>query len=680
MRHRADIDGLRAISIALVLCFHLGLAAFPGAFVGVDVFFVISGYLITGILLNAMESGRYSVLWFYERRIRRIVPALLVVIACCLAAGYILLLPGDYAQTARSGLSALAAASNIFFLFNTGYFDAPAESMPLLHTWSLGVEEQFYLIWPFLLALLFRVRRSRLSLAIGIGLVILLSFAVNLWQVRVAPKPAFFLPDTRAFELAAGAMLVMAPPLRGGPWFRWMAQALPVFGLAFIALATFLLDAKAPYPGEAALLPVLGACCIVYDSGRRTIGSRILGLPPLSGLGAISYSVYLWHWPLIVFWRIYSGATAPGLAAGTAIVVASIAAGALSWKFVEQPFRRPTMTRRQLIARVAAIACVIFCAGLTVSVTAGLPGRFPEQAQALANRDVMWTWPCPEAVSLGLVSFGGSQPVMASCSVGAPWASAKGHAIIWGDSNAEHFLPLLNWAGRQDGVAIALVNPCPAIVRAGGVERYWPTIPDYSEQCGRMRSSVLDLLRRDPSIGLVLLSARWSNLPDVLDRRDGEPRTRINGLALLREGLEELLPEVPHGRRVVLVNDIPGIPPPDPAVCALARIGPPRRGCDGDMGVIVRRFLDSYQAPVHNILREIARERPGVVAYSPEDYLCDPVRCQTSLNGQFLYRDDVHFRRNLPASDLAAVADALHIRDIVRLALPPASTAQARGL
>src|SRR4051812_27148780 len=290
--YRGDIDGLRAISVLLVILFHLGFAPASGGFIGVDVFFVISGYLITGIIYDALRVEQFSFVRFYERRARRILPALLAVILVSWLAGYILLYPGDYKTFSLSAIYAILAASNFYFFLNTGYFDLPSQVMPLLHTWSLGVEEQFYIAWPAIMLAAHKIfHPSPAAWRRLLYALILASFAAAALGVTHNPKAAFYLPHTRAWELAVGALLVFTPrlPVR----LSWLREPLPLAGLASIALSALILDAQSPFPGFNALAPVLGAAFVIYWSGRPSLVHRILAVQPMAFVGLISYSLYL---------------------------------------------------------------------------------------------------------------------------------------------------------------------------------------------------------------------------------------------------------------------------------------------------------------------------------------------------------------------------------------------------
>jgi len=663
--YRAEIDGLRAISVTLVVLFHLAGPSVPGGFVGVDVFFVISGYLISRILLDAMEAGTFSVAWFYERRIRRIIPALMAVVAFCVVAGYVLLTPGDYRQFATSAFYALAGVANVYFLDNTGYFDGGAEFMPLLHTWSLGVEEQFYLFWPLLLFACFRLSGGRLrGPLIGVVCVIAASLALDLWTLTFAPKVAFYLPHTRGFELAAGALLAMLPRYRTEAAWTWLGEAMPLAGLGLIVWSGLTLSSRAPYPGWEAIYPVLGAALVIYQSRHATFARRVLSTPPLVFVGRISYSLYLWHWPLLVFWRHYTNGAALTQSAAAGIGVCSVLAAWLSFAFIEQPFRRPVFVRRAVFATAAAAGMTLAIAAATIVWMQGFPDRIAVDFKALGDRKLTWMWPCPQDVRLGLPPP--DEPnVRHSCVVGADWHSAQLHAVLWGDSNAQHLMPLLDVAGRQANAAIAVANRCPAIIHRDVVKRYLSFVPpEYNEMCSIHRDAVVGFLRNRADIQLVILASAWSNLPDELYDTDPNHRSVEGGLRLLRAGLDSVLADVAAGgRSVVVFADVPFVPLKDPAACGF---GLPRRGCTADLDHRVRQYLDASQMPTHDLLRKAAAAQANVIFYAPEDYLCDPQSCRVEVHGEFIYQDATHFRRNMTEPVRRNLADLMHLRDLLR--------------
>src|SRR3984885_1084691 len=294
-RYRPDIDGLRAIAVLLGVWFHAFPEAIPGGFVGVDIFLVISGFLITGILVRELDQQRFSLLGFYMRRIRRIFPALIVVLAVTLVLGWLWMLPAAYAQLSADVFASAAFVSNIALLLQSGYFDIESGKKPLLHLWSLGIEEQFYLFWPLILMLATRLRLRILAVASVIGIA---SFALNVALIGSDPVATFYLPFTRAWELLAGAALACGwNQLRQtGAASNWRAAV----GLLLIAVAACVLDSKSAFPGWWAVLPVAGAALLL--SAPAAWGCRhLLSSDAMVWIGLISYPLYLWHWPLLVF-------------------------------------------------------------------------------------------------------------------------------------------------------------------------------------------------------------------------------------------------------------------------------------------------------------------------------------------------------------------------------------------
>src|ERR1700681_1394126 len=298
VRYRPDIDGLRAIAVMLVLNFHAFPEAMPGGFIGVDIFFVISGFLITGIIARELDQRRFSLVGFYNRRIRRIFPALIVVLCATLVLGWLRMLPAAYAQLSIDVFASAAFFSNIALLLQSGYFDVESAKKPLLHLWSLGIEEQFYLFWPLILMLAGRLRLSILTVAAVIGVA---SFVLNLALIGSNPVATFYLPFTRVWELLAGAVLASG-------WNRisqtgTASNLRASVGILLIAAAAGVLDTKSAFPGWWAILPVAGAA-LLLSAPAAWFCRSLLASAPLVWIGLISYPLYLWHWPLLVFFAV----------------------------------------------------------------------------------------------------------------------------------------------------------------------------------------------------------------------------------------------------------------------------------------------------------------------------------------------------------------------------------------
>ncbi|MET0290832.1 MAG: acyltransferase family protein [Steroidobacteraceae bacterium] len=368
MIYRREIDGLRALAVVPVVLFHAGFELFSGGFVGVDVFFVISGYLITTILVNERRSGRFTLVGFYERRARRILPALFLIMALCLPAAWLWLLPADMLGFSQSLVGVVTFASNVLFWLTNRYFDTAADFKPLLHTWSLGVEEQFYVAFPVLLVLL--TRASRRGLWWVVASIAVVSLCLAQWASIHKPDAAFYLLPTRAWELMVGSLLALhllegQRPFEHRPAFQEFGAAL---GFALIVYSIFAFDATTPLPGLPALVPTVGAALIIWCANGSTFVGRVLGLPLFVGIGLISYSAYLWHQPMLAFARHAADGTPSPLLMG-ALAVLTIPLAWLTWRYVELPFRdRRHFTRGQIFAFGAA-GSVLF-AGI------GLVGHF----------------------------------------------------------------------------------------------------------------------------------------------------------------------------------------------------------------------------------------------------------------------------------------------------------------
>ncbi len=665
MRYLPEIDGLRAISVLAVLLFHLGANFAPGGFVGVDVFFVISGFLITSIIRSDLEAGKFSFGSFYERRIRRILPALVVVMATTIAAGYFLLSPGDYAAVGNSAAYAAASLGNLFFYFNTGYFDAAAETMPLLHTWSLGVEEQFYLVLPILLFLLGRrhsATPSRMAALLCIGVI---SFALNLWQIQSDPKAVFFLAHYRAWELCCGAVLAYLPSLYDRTP-RLLRSASPIVGLVLIAFCTLTYSDLAPYPGIRALAPVAGAALILFQVGRGSVANRILRLRPLPAIGKISYSLYLWHWPVIVFWRHFTNGAPLSAEEQIGIGAASIILAWLSWRWVETPFRhmRPTNLRAIMVGIVSMASIAI--PGAMIAQASGLPSRIPPEYASLQSKQKMWDWNCAEEVSVGTELL---------CIAGRPWDTTSERALVMGDSHAQHLMPMWHDVATRAGMSIGLLANCPPIFKReiGGLRHFDDT---YLERCFDARKRLFETLHADPSIRTVIIAGLWPMIGYTVYRTNAEKtdvlRSRTSdddklraiafarGREYVKKELRDLITELAgQGRRVIVVSDIPTFDR-DPIPCVLANSGALlRQSCAPGSEFVTKSQMLKYQLPMAETLRETVAGLPNASIVLPTDTLCASDRCEAYVDGQYIYRDADHLRRNMTPDVYGKLADSI---------------------
>lgn len=395
LKYRADIDGLRAVAVLSVLAFHLGLRGIQGGFVGVDVFFVISGYLISSIVFTEIAESRYSIIGFYERRVRRIFPALFAMLAVFSVAAVIYLLPAELVAYGKSMVAATASASNFYFWQHSGYFDSPT-SYPLLHTWSLAVEEQFYILFPLFLLLVRRFLPTRLRLSvIVLFCVSLVASVVVVFQDRVS---AFYMPYTRAWELLLGTILSLGVVPRLRAWQRNLAA---LGGIGLIAFSVLFYTKQTPFPGLSALAPCMGSALIIGagESGSSLVG-KILSWRPVVFIGLISYSLYLWHWPIIVLQQmgVFGGASAitshrvAALLTGHRLnmaveVVLSLVLATLSWRFVERPFRSGPLrlSGRPLFALAGAVMVILIGFSSLTVFAKGFKARFPVDAQEVAS-------------------------------------------------------------------------------------------------------------------------------------------------------------------------------------------------------------------------------------------------------------------------------------------------------
>ncbi len=447
-RYRPDIDGLRAVAVLAVVLYHAGFGC-PGGYIGVDVFFVISGFLITSLIWRELENKTFVFGAFWERRARRIVPALIVVTIATLIAGWFLLLPVDFRSLGRASASQAVFAANIHYWHDSGYFEGIAEEKPLLHTWSLAVEEQFYLVVPFLLWGVFRLPRfrSRAGILALITTGLLLSFLMSVYTVSRQPRAAFYLLPTRAWELLFGSLIAFLPTVSLLVSRRSLREFIALAGLALVLTPVFFYSTQTPFPGLAALPVCLGTALLIWANGLgQTSISRALSTRPIVFLGLISYSLYLWHWPLFAFSKYAAIAPlSPGYRFG--MLGLGLLLAILSWKYVETPFRERKLgaSRKSMFAFAGAGLVSVLAIGLLCMRMQGFPQRFPPRAQNFANAksDMAFV----NELTMGDVRDGKFVPI------GDPNPSLRPTVMVWGDSNAMAALPAVDALLKEKGLA-----------------------------------------------------------------------------------------------------------------------------------------------------------------------------------------------------------------------------------
>jgi peptidoglycan/LPS O-acetylase OafA/YrhL len=538
--YRPDIDGLRAIAVAIVVVFHTGISPLRGGFIGVDIFFVISGYLITRLIANDLERGRFTIAGFYERRIRRIFPALLVAIAAVLCAAPLLLFPSELKTTGLTAIASVASVANLYLLTSAGYFAGDAETQPLIHMWSLGVEEQFYLFFPLLLSL-FGAQRLVAARWAVFGLT---GFTFVLCVVATYANRdfAYFFPLTRAWELLVGALLVFISVPRLP---RLLREIVAVGAVAVILVGAYKIHAGMYFPGFIALAPCVAAATLIAVGGAGgSLVSQVLSQPPMLFIGRLSYSLYLWHWPVFVGYRLVRGTEiSPLEAAG--LVLASVVAASLSWRFVEQPFReKRLLSGRVPLFTVAAASCLGLIA---VAATLATFSTSLSESGAEATRFARYLgYDEAPVYRRGTCFLFGHTDSLADFDVKDCLTPAAGklNVLVVGDSHGAHL-----WAGLHDvlpqaNVMQATSTGCKPVLASRG-----------EATCRELMAEALGPFLDDNKPDILVLSARWLD-GDVADvgRTIESLRNKVGRLVVFGPvpeytmALPRLLAQVADGR------------------------------------------------------------------------------------------------------------------------------------
>jgi peptidoglycan/LPS O-acetylase OafA/YrhL len=644
-KYRPDIDGLRAVAVTSVVAYHAGLGWIKGGFVGVDIFFVISGYLIGSLIYQEIRAGGFSIARFYERRAKRILPALFGVLLFCYAAGLLLLPWSEMRHLVRAALATILSSSNVLFWLTSDYFAPLAELNTLLMTWSLGVEEQFYLLFPLLMLLLRRF--SAKVQYIAISCMVATSLAMSIFGTAYNPTAAFFLLPTRAWELGAGVLLAIYEinrweinrGARKSRMSRLTRDVCSLTGFILICLAVCLLNASVRFPGYAALLPVAGALLII--AARKGVINRLLSLRPLVFIGLVSYSWYLWHWPLLSFARNVAPAGIP-VQTGVCIAAISFGLAVLSYKFIEQPFRRSTIPTIPLLKRYALGSLIVALPAVVIFVTHWVPNGsgFVQKIDTLDSIMEKQSCMVDEAAS--------HLNITASC---LPPLTGPTVALI-GDSHAATFVATLREVALSSGYQTVEMTKasCPAL---DGVTRAYG---GSGSRCTEFNRKRLDYIERSPNIRVVFVVSFWS-APLAAEgdyyALDGSGARTVSfeqSHENFELGLDRLVTRLEKaGKTIYLFQDNPEFEFDPPrlmitrlvkARLALSRLVAPSTPLYAD-NVAPSRMTPGVET-ARAVIDEIAAGHPAVHVIDSWNVLCKEPGCRFADGSEIFYVDDQH--------------------------------------
>ena len=663
-KYRPDIDGLRAVAVLAVVAFHAFPRWMPGGFVGVDIFFVISGYLISTILLENLARDTFSFTTFYMRRIRRIFPALAVVLAASFAFGWYSLFADEFRQLGKHMAGGAGFVANILLWKEAGYFDTASELKPLLHLWSLGIEEQFYLLWPLLLWLVWKRKFNVLTV---IALLLVASFAANLYRIGRAPTAVFYSPHTRFWELLAGSLLAwlvvnrssVAENLRR-TCDRWLARimyreapandgrtlenVLSLAGFALLAVSFWKITKSTVFPGAWAAVPVMGAFCVIAAGQHAWLNRVLLANRVAVFFGLISFPLYLWHWPLLAFARIIEGDT-PARGVRIAAVLTAIVLAWLTWRFIERPLRFGGNGKTKAIALAVTVA-ILGCVGYATYRMDGFPERAANQSHLTSQ--LGWGGDQNLHDNFCLRHIYNSRAAFCRLTPNQPNPAI---ALI-GDSMAWQYFHGLDKLAQQHGAGVLTLNyaNCSSFLGFTISPQSDPRLD--SHHCQQVTDMALALTRDTPSVKTVVFSHSHYHWPDTESRFLHDPPPEHNDAAYtryiqdnLRRTLSALLAQDKH---IVYVVNSAGFSFP-PANCIARRFFPPKRAICAEPR---EEWLTHGDARLRAAIDGVLAEFPQVRRFDLAGAICDEKRCWAMKDGKLLYHDEAHLSHD--GSDFVA--------------------------
>ncbi len=654
MAYLPHIDGLRAIAIAMVVLYHAWPKLLPGGFIGVDVFFVISGFLITRIIAAEMACGEFSYVRFLARRVRRLAPAAVLMLGVVLAIGAIIFRPDALKSLGHAVALASVLLANVHFYRTGGYFSAPPEEKPILHMWSLAVEDQFYLTWPLLLLFLLVVLKRRGTIAVVLTLA---SASLVHAQMKLSADAdfAFYILSARAWELLVGCLLALLTPLID---LKGKAASIAAWaGFLMIVASALLLNQSVPFPGIAALPAALGTAAVIAAGLQSSNAmTRLLEKPPVVFIGLISYSLYLWHWPIL---SLSQYVLSRGLTAGeaAAAVGLSLVVAIASWRYVEQPFRKQVDHSqrgnwRTIAIGSAAIASVL-AVGALFKIFDGLPERFDGPVRQI-YADMSHGNPLRPACDGTDRIFGTDE----TCAFGRKPKPGESYEVaVFGDSNADHFVPAIAaWVGAKNLLGRQVTKSACALLFNVQRPGLWSA---EVRHCDDYRRAAIRFIEQNPKLRLAILGGDWRDYINVLDNPDlklsqltsvtwsGEQVQNAKGFEIALGRTVDFL--LARGINVHILGQIP-IFENLPTTCIAKSVA---AGHDTHACGVPRQVYNSRQGPIDEALRRIAASRPGVSLSFPSQYICDDAICSPYHDGTYMYRNHDHL----------SLAGSLKLRD-----------------
>ncbi|EBR1503782.1 TPA: acyltransferase family protein [Salmonella enterica] len=621
--YQPDVDGLRTVAVLLVLFFHVGFSCISGGFVGVDIFFVISGYLITGILVSGMEKGTYKYSIFIASRISRLYPTLLTILIICLLLGFLIFTPNDYKELGISSLYSALSISNFHFMLGAGYFDTSSEVNPLLHTWSLSVEQQFYLIWPIII---FAAMKSGRKLAVSLIVIAgVMSLLASQMMTKINPTQNYFMMPYRIFEFAAGGVIFFIPNNKARN--KLISTILFLIGVALIFYSAFYFDKSTPFPGLNATIPVIGSClCILFS--KHTPAGYLLRNKLFVSIGIVSYSVYLMHWPLLVFYKYYVFRPINTLEK-ISIVVASVILAYVSYSFIENKFRRINLSSFNKMGVSFAIVFVgVLLTSNLIYKNNGYSFRVNEYFKEKMN----------DAGAFHLQQYGGNGYYAGAHIIGDKTAS-KVSAVIMGDSFARQYAHAIDVNSKGYKFITSMNDGC---FFSRNYTTFYAGLPE--PKCQQRLNFAIDYANKFDVP--VIFGLRWIGYEGMIS----DPKGNQKKFKDENEFIEFIISNIKNviaafsGKKVVIL----GAPPGTDGVGGVEKcVNRPSY-----LPLVCTKYLntddkDTFNKRMNLAIQNALKSDNNVMFIDPYNYLCKDGKCMTMTDdSQFVYSDAVHLSKS----------------------------------